>query len=125
MSDTTTNGIRIRVQTTFLPERSTAEHYFFAYNVLITNEGDEASQLLDRHWVITDGAGRTQEVKGAGVVGCQPLLEPNGVFEYTSFCPLTTPVGTMTGSYTMRTSNGETFQAAILPFTLAVPHTLN
>lgn len=125
MSDTTTNGIRIQVKSAFVPEHSTDNRFFFSYNVMITNVGGDVSQLLSRHWVITDGKGETQEVRGPGVVGCQPRLEPDGMFEYTSFCPLTTPVGTMHGSYTMRTSTGDTFEAEIQPFTLAVPHTLN
>ena len=127
MSDATTRGIRVEVQSEYLADRSKPyeSEYFFAYHVRISNVGDEAAQLVSREWIITDGEGRVEQVKGAGVVGEFPLLEPGESYEYTSFCPLTTSVGSMHGSYTMRTRGGETFDAAIAPFTLAVPGVIN
>jgi ApaG protein len=127
VSDTTTNGIRIQVKTQFLPDRSSPgdDQYVFAYHIKISNLGREIAQLISRHWIITTADGETEEVQGAGVVGEQPVLSPGEQFEYTSFCPLKTNVGTMHGSYTMVTPSGEVFQARIAPFTLAVPHALN
>jgi len=127
MSDTTTNGIRVQVKAMYLREQSSPREnqYRFAYHISITNVGTEAAQLISRHWVITDADGDVQEVRGPGVVGEQPLLPPGGTFEYTSYCPLKTNVGTMHGSYQMVRPNGETFEARIAPFTLAVPNALN
>jgi ApaG protein len=127
MSEATTRGIRIRVRSQFVPERSSPEesYYFFAYHVVITNEGDEAARLVARHWIITDGTGLVQEVKGPGVVGEQPVLAPGQRFEYTSACPLKTPVGSMHGTYQMVTANGERFDARIAPFTLAFPFAIH
>ena len=127
MSDTTTNGIRVQVSSQFLPDRSSPkeEQYVFAYHITITNVGSDIAQLISRHWIITNADGETEEVQGPGVVGEQPLLKPGEHFEYTSFCPLKTNVGTMHGSYTMVTPDGEAFQARVAPFTLAVPFALN
>jgi ApaG protein len=127
VSDTTTNGIRVQVRTQFLPQRSTpeAERFVFAYTITISNVGPQAAQLISRHWVITDSDGTVEEVEGAGVVGAQPLLEPGDQYEYTSFCPLKTNVGTMHGSYTMVTPDGGSFEARIAPFTLAAPYALH
>lgn len=127
MSDTTTQGIRVQVRTTYVPENSTPRenHYFFAYRIRISNEGDESAQLLSRHWIITDADGQVEEVRGPGVVGETPTLEPGAAFEYTSYCPLKTAVGTMQGSYTMVRPGGATFEAEIRPFTLATPHALH
>jgi ApaG protein len=127
VSDTTTNGIRVQVKTQFLPDRSSPvdEQYVFAYHITISNLGADVAQLISRHWVITTADGETEEVQGAGVVGEQPVLSPGEQFEYTSFCPLKTNVGTMHGSYTMVTPAGDSFQARIAPFTLAVPFALN
>lgn len=127
MSVTTTRGIRIEVESLYVEERSDPgeEYFFFAYHVRISNVGDEAAQLLSREWIITDSDGRVEEVRGAGVVGEQPLLEPGETFEYTSFCPLRTSVGSMHGHYTMRSAGGEMFDARIEPFTLAVPGVVN
>lgn len=127
MSDTTTNGIRVQVRTQFLPQRSTpeAERFVFAYTITISNVGSQVAQLISRHWVITDSDGTVEEVEGPGVVGAQPLLEPGNLYEYTSFCPLKTNVGTMHGSYTMVTPDGESFEARIAPFTLAAPYALH
>ena len=127
MSDTTTNGIRVQVRAEFLPERSSPreDQYVFAYHITISNVGTDTAQLLSRHWIITNAEGETEEVQGPGVVGEQPVLRPGDQFEYTSFCPLKTNVGTMHGSYTMATPAGDVFQARIAPFTLAVPFALN
>lgn len=127
MSDTTTNGIRVQVKARYLPEQSLPRenHYHFAYHITITNVGTETAQLISRHWIITDAEGDVQEVRGPGVVGEQPVLQPGASFEYTSTCPLKTNVGTMHGSYQMVKSGGEGFEARIAPFTLAVPNALN
>lgn len=122
-SETITHGIRVRVEPQFEPSRSnpTAGQWFFLYTVTIENLAKEAVQLLTRHWIITDGNGHVEEVRGPGVVGEQPMLAPGEAFEYTSGCPLTTEVGKMEGTYQMITSSGEQFDAAIAPFTLAAP----
>lgn len=127
MSEAVTRGIRIRVRAQFVPEHSALEEdrYFFAYHVTIANEGEQTTQLISRHWIITDGTGDVREVKGDGVVGQQPTLRPGEAFEYTSACPLPTPVGSMYGSYQMRGESGDHFDARIAPFTLALPNALN
>ncbi len=128
MSDTTTRGIRIEVESEYEPERSSPfeSYYFFSYHVRISNLGDESAQLVSRTWIITDSDGEVQTVEGPGVVGETPVLAPGEAFEYTSFCPLKTAVGAMQGHYVMRlTSNEETFEAEIAPFTLAVPGSVN
>jgi ApaG protein len=127
MSDTTTRGVRISVQPRFVPEQSDPSNrsWLFAYHITIRNEGEVTVQLRSRHWVITNGEGESEEVRGPGVVGYQPTLKPGEQFQYTSGCPLTTPVGTMHGSFQMETAAGETFDAVIEPFRLAVPNLLN
>lgn len=127
MSNQVTRGIRVTVKSRYLPDRSSPgrKEFVFAYTVRITNEGEVAAQLRARHWVITDGEGRVQEVRGDGVVGAQPLLQPGQHFEYTSGCALPTPHGTMEGSYQMVTEQGDEFDATIAPFSLAKPHALN
>jgi ApaG protein len=127
VSDAVTRGIRVHVKSTFVPERSAPEQgeYFFAYTVKISNEGKETAQLVSRRWVITNGEGRVDVVEGPGVVGEQPVLQPGGAFQYTSFCPLPTPFGAMEGTYQMVTASGDRFDALIAPFTLAVPTALN
>src|SRR5438552_3415903 len=127
MSTATTRGISVEVKCAYLPERSEPDesYFFFAYTVRIANVGEETAQLISREWIITDSDGNEEIVRGEGVVGEQPLLRPGEVFEYTSFCPLRTSVGTMHGSYLMRTPAGESFPAEIAPFTLAVPGVLN
>jgi ApaG protein len=126
-SEATTRGIRVRVQSAFMPERSEPEQHqwFFAYNVRISNEGTETAQLLSRHWIITDADGRVEEVRGPGVVGEQPVLAPGESFEYTSGCPLRTAFGTMHGTYQMVTTQGERFDAKIAAFSLGEPHAIN
>jgi ApaG protein len=127
VSDTTTRGIRVQVRSRYLPERSAPreEQYLFAYHITISNVGDDTAQLISRHWYITNADGQTEEVEGPGVVGEQPVLGPGMSFEYTSFCPLKTSVGSMHGTYTMVTPGGTTFEARISPFTLAVPYAVN
>jgi ApaG protein len=127
MSDTTTRGIRVQVESFYDEDRSSPQesYYFFAYQVRISNEGTERAQLVSREWIITDANGESQRVQGPGVVGEQPVLAPGDVFEYTSFCPLSTAVGTMHGSYHMVRPDGSSFEAEIAPFSLAVPHAVN
>ena len=126
-SDTTTRGIRIQVESNYLPGQSSPRdsQYLFAYHVRISNEGTETAQLVSREWVITSADGEVERVKGPGVVGETPVLAPGKAFEYTSYCPLKTSVGSMQGTYQMVTANGEKFDANIAPFTLAVPNALN
>ena len=127
MSDTTTRGVRIQVKSAYLPDRSAPDEgrYLFAYRVRISNVGTETVQLLSREWIITDSDGDVETVRGPGVVGEQPVLDPGQSFEYTSFCPLPTPIGSMHGAYQMVLANGDTFDAEIAPFSLAVPSALN
>jgi len=127
MSDTLTRGVRIRVKPQYIADQSDPanDHYLFAYHITIRNEGSEAVQLISRHWVITNGEGQVEEVRGPGVVGYQPELEPGQEFQYTSGCPLRTPVGSMHGEFNMVTKTGESFDARIAPFTLAVPRAVN
>ncbi len=127
MSDTTTRGIRIQVTTSYFKERSSPEKglYLFTYKIRITNTGDETAQLISRTWIITDSEGRVEEVKGPGVVGEQPVLAPGESFEYRSYCPLRTPVGTMQGSYQMVDEHDRKFDAEIDAFTLAIPHSVH
>lgn len=127
MSDTTTQGIRIEVSSTYVPENSAPDkgYYFFAYRVRISNVGERTAQLISRKWVITDANGQVETVQGAGVVGEQPLLEPGQCFEYTSYCPLPTAVGSMQGVYQMVDPQGQAFEAIIAPFSLAVPTAVN
>ena len=127
MSDTTTRGIRVQVKSTYLSARSSPREgqYLFQYHVRISNVGSETAQLVSREWIITNAEGEVERVKGPGVVGEQPVLAPGGSFEYSSFCPLKTAVGSMQGAYQMVTDTGEQFDAVIAPFTLAVPNSLN
>ena len=116
-------AIDIRVATQYLEEQSEpeAERYVFAYRIRISNRGEEAAKLLRRHWVITDGNGKIQEVRGDGVVGEQPRIAPGEAFEYSSGAIIETPVGTMQGSYEMERADGQLFDAPIDAFRLAVP----
>jgi len=123
MYQAVTRKIEVKVTPRFLPERSSQEknYYFWAYTIEITNHGSETVQLKTRHWRITDSFGRLQEVKGAGVVGEEPVLEPGGSFEYTSGVPLPTPSGFMAGSYGMVTDAGDSFDIDIPTFSLDSP----
>lgn len=119
----TTNHIEVKVTPRFLPERSSAEksYYFWAYTIKITNRGSDTVQLKTRHWRITDAHGHQQEVKGAGVVGEEPVLRPGETFEYTSGVPLQTPSGFMVGTYGMVGNNGAAFDIDIPAFSLDSP----
>ncbi|MBX7058198.1 MAG: Co2+/Mg2+ efflux protein ApaG [Leptospirales bacterium] len=127
MSEAVTQGVRIRVNSEFVPERSNPMQplYFFAYHVTISNEGAQAVQLLNRHWKIRDAFRRIEEVRGPGVVGRQPRLSPGESFEYTSYCPLPTEFGSMEGSYEMAYDDGASFEARIAPFQLVAPQAVN
>lgn len=118
-----TRDIEVTVEPAYLPERSAPEkgQYFWAYTITITNSGPRTVQLKTRHWIITDATGRTQEVRGEGVVGEQPLLPPGETFEYTSGVPLPTTSGFMTGSYQMVDDSGERFDIEIPVFSLDSP----
>lgn len=127
MAESKQYAIAVTVETQYLPEQSdpAAERYFFAYRIHIANVGTMAAQLISRHWIITDADGKVEEVRGLGVVGNQPLLQPGESFEYTSSCPLPTPVGTMKGSYRMVAEDGMRFDVPISEFVLATPRTLH
>lgn len=122
-STAVTEGIRVTVRAVYLPQQSSPREnrYVFAYTVSIVNEGTAPAQLRTRHWIITDGNGGVEEVKGPGVVGETPRLEPGQSFQYTSGCMLKTPVGTMHGTFQMYRDDGAGFDATIAPFTLASP----
>jgi ApaG protein len=117
----------VSAQTRYLPEQSNPERrqYAFAYTLTIRNTGKVAAQLIARHWVITDSENRVQEVKGLGVVGHQPLLQPGEQFEYTSWAVIETPVGTMRGAYFCVAEDGERFDAPVPEFALQMPRTLH
>jgi ApaG protein len=118
-----TRDVLVRVTPTYVPEQSDPDRsrFTWAYTVEIENHGEETLQLVSRHWIITDGLNRTEEVKAAGVVGEQPTLKPREAFRYTSGCPLPTPSGAMRGAYQMMTEAGETFDAEIPEFSLHMP----
>ena len=119
--------ISIRVETSYIESQSVPANNIFAfsYTVSIHNIGQTAAKLLNRHWVITDADGKIQEVRGEGVVGEQPHLQPGEAFRYTSGTLLATPVGSMQGEYEMVDDNGQRFLAPILPFSLAMPNSLH
>lgn len=122
-SDTVTDNIRVAAKPFYLPEQSDPDgrQYVFGYTIIIANTSNIAVQLLSRHWLIIDGEGRREEVKGPGVVGQTPRIEPGHSFKYQSFCPLKTPWGTMEGSYRMRRDDGTTFDIAVGRFYLHMP----
>ncbi len=123
MSSALTQGIRVSVTSAFRPDRSEPGQgrWLFSYTVRVANEGELAAQLVSRHWIITDANGEREEVVGDGVVGQQPRLSPGEQFEYTSFCILKTPHGSMRGTYRMVRADGTSFDARIAPFALVVP----
>lgn len=126
-SEAMTRGIRVSVLSEYAPDRSepARSQWFFLYTITIANESDDTVQLLTRHWIITDGTGQVEEVKGPGVVGQQPILSPGESFTYTSGCPLQTPFGTMEGTYQMVNRASEHFDVKIAPFTLSEPYTVH
>jgi ApaG protein len=119
-----TRDIEVMAEPFFLEDRSNPEdnEYFWAYRITIANHSSRPVKLLSRHWRITDSQGRVQEVRGDGVVGDQPELDPGDSYQYTSGCPLTTPSGFMVGAYTMTAANGETFEIDIPAFSLDMPN---
>ena len=119
--------IDVSVETRYLSEQSTPEQnrYAFAYTVTLYNSGEVAAKLLTRHWIITDGDGRVQEVRGAGVIGQQPHLQPGESHTYSSGTVMATKVGNMHGSYQMIADDGTRFDAPIAPFRLAMPGALH
>ncbi len=119
----TTRAIQVTVEPSFVEDESAPDEgrYFWSYRIEISNLGEEIVRLRSRHWRITDGNGRTEEVRGAGVVGKQPVLKPGETFAYTSGCPLSTPSGIMAGTYQMQNEQGELFSVAIPAFSLDLP----
>jgi ApaG protein len=126
-SEAVTHGVRVEVVSQYAPEHSQPfqREWFFHYTVRISNEGEDTIQLLTRHWIITDATGHTEEVRGEGVVGEQPVLRPGESFQYTSGCPLKTSTGVMRGTYQMVTKEGERFDVEIAPFALHEPYTVH
>ena len=124
MYEQETAGVMVRVEPRFLPEQSEPDdgRYVWAYSIEIENRSPETVQLLSRFWRITDENGLTQEVRGPGVVGEQPVILPGKIFRYTSMCPLTAPSGVMLGAYSMVRADGETFDVAVPAFALDSPH---
>ena len=127
MSEAITNGVKVQVTSRFLEERSnpSVNKFIFAYTVTITNLETAPVQLMSRKWIIKDADGDIETIEGPGVVGEKPVLQPGQSFEYTSYCPLETPFGTMEGHYNMVAADGSRFQARIAPFGLATPGALN
>lgn len=127
MTDTPRYHIDVEARAEYISAQSQPDEgrYVFAYTITIANKGNLAAKLLSRHWIITDGMGKRQEVRGEGVVGEQPRIAPGESFHYTSGSVLETPVGSMHGSYQMLADDGMHFEAEIEPFTLAVPRALN
>lgn len=127
MSDTKTRDLRITVRPEFVDAQSdmSAEQYLFAYHVTLSNEGAEKLQVISRHWIITDGNGEVEEVRGPGLVGETPILLAGESFEYSSACPLKTPIGTMEGSFQVICEDGSAYPARIDPFLLAKPGSLH
>ena len=123
MYSAVTQSIRVTVEPSYMADRSdpTRSRYFWSYTVNIANEGRERVQILARHWIITDQNGQREEVRGPGVVGEQPVIEPGASFTYTSGCPLTTPSGTMVGTYQAIGADGGAFSVAIPAFSLDIP----
>jgi ApaG protein len=127
LSEAVTNHVKVEVLARYSPENShpTQNQWVFQYTVRITNQGTDKVQLISRHWIITDALDHTEEVKGPGVVGEQPLLAPGESFKYSSWCPLETPTGTMRGTYQMVRIGGGEFDIQIAPFALRAPYTVN
>jgi ApaG protein len=121
------NNIKIKAISHFIKNRSSPENsiFLFSYDVEIKNNSGSKVQLLSRYWHIQDGDGNVEEVRGPGVIGLQPLIKPNERFEYSSFCPLKTPFGMMSGAYQMKLNSGEIFDAAIPAFSLHATEHVN
>jgi ApaG protein len=127
VASTSSHIVRVEVTTQYLAEQSDAadNRFVFSYTITIRNEGQQPAKLLTRHWLITDANGKTQEVRGEGVVGEQPHLKPGQGFRYSSYAVIETPVGAMQGSYQMEADDGTRFDAPIAPFRLAMPALLH
>ena len=121
------NNINIKVETTFIKDRSSSEIpiYMFSYNVTIKNGRANEVQLLSRYWHITDGNGHVEEIRGPGVVGLKPIIQPKEVFKYSSYCPIKTPFGVMHGFFQMKNKRGDCFNALVAPFRLIIPDHVN
>ena len=121
------NNINIKVETTFIKDRSSSEIpiYMFSYNVTIENQRASEVQLLSRYWHITDGNGHVEEIRGPGVVGLKPIIQPKEVFKYSSYCPIKTPFGVMHGFFQMKNKRGDCFNALVAPFRLIIPDHVN
>jgi ApaG protein len=119
--------IEVQSEVKFIPEESipNTPHFFFSYTIKIKNNGSQSAKLLNRHWIITDAKGRVEEVQGEGVVGQKPTLYPGQEFEYTSFCPIFTPTGSMHGTYQFEDENGNLFEVEIPQFFLINPSSIN
>ena len=126
-SEAVTRNVRVEVESRYAPEHSrpAQQEWLFHYTVRITNEGDDTVQLLSRHWIVSDARGYTEEYKGPGVVGEQPVLRPGESFQYTSSCPLRTSAGVMRGTYQMVDADGGQFEIDISPFALDAPYTVH
>jgi len=123
----TTPQIQVAVTAVYVPAESKPDqnYHFFAYKISIKNTGNRTAQLMSRHWIITDGLGRTEDVRGPGVVGLQPKITPGQTFEYESACPLSTSSGSMKGSYQMVSEEGDTFTVDVPEFYLIAPQALH
>ena len=126
-SEAITNNVRVEAESQYAPERSQPfqNQWYFHYTIRTTNEGDDTVQLLSRHWIVTDATGRTEEAKGPGVVGEQPVLAPGETFQYTSGWPLKTATGIIRGTYQMVSADGRKFDIEIAPFALKARYTIN
>jgi ApaG protein len=126
-SEAVTEGIRVAVRSAYVEERSypAMNRHFFVYHITVENRATQPVKLTSRHWIITNGHGDVEEVQGPGVVGVQPTIRPGEGFQYTSACPLDTPVGSMRGTYRMVREDGTEFDAQIESFTLIAPNSLN
>lgn len=126
-SEALTHGIRVTVRVRYSPENSDPlrGQWFFLYTITIANESDQRVKLINRNWIILDATGKSEEVHGPGVVGEQPELDPGHAFEYTSGCPLTTPFGTMAGTFEMQRQDGTQFEAEVRLFQLRQPHAVH
>lgn len=127
MSEAVTQSIRVEVLARHSPENSRPQRgeWVFQYTVRITNLGPDSVQLVSRHWIVTDALEHTEEIKGAGVIGEQPVIAPGESFKYSSWCPLGTPTGAMRGAYQMLRADGSAFDAEIAPFALKARYTVN
>ena len=127
VSDAVTHDIRVEVLSRYSADHSRPDQndWVFQYTIRISNQGTDTVQLISRHWIITDALEHTEEVRGPGVVGQQPVLAPGASFQYSSWCRLKTPTGTMRGTYQMARADGQQFDIEIAPFALKARHTIH